>query len=90
METQVKKPATPKVLSSQYVVKVNGEALPEAQQASDKTSLKLARDIVRNLTVNDTVKTVEIVRQNVTETVINTFEPKATVSLVSVDDLGLE
>lgn len=86
METQSKKVATPKVLSSQYVVKVNGEQLPDSQ----RESLKLARDIVRNLTITDAVKTVEIVRQNVTETVINTFEPKATVSLVSVDELGLD
>jgi sulfur carrier protein ThiS len=86
METQSKKQATPKVLSSQYVVKVNGEQLPNSQ----RESLKLARDIVRGLTITDAIQKVEIVRQNVTETVINTFEPKATVSLVSVDDLGLE
>jgi hypothetical protein len=50
----------------------------------------LARDVVRNLVLNDQIKTVEIVRQNVTETVINVFEPKPSVSLVQVDDLGLE
>ena len=87
METQIKKQATPKVLSSHYVVKVNGEILASAQP---QESLKLARDIVRNLVLNDQIKTVEIVRQNVTETVINTFEPKPTVSLVAVDELGLE
>lgn len=86
METQSKKQATPKVLSSQYVVKVNGVQLPDSQ----RESLKLARDIVRGLTITETVQKVEIVRQNVSETVINTFEPKATVSLVAVDELGLE
>lgn len=88
MEQQVtttKKVNTPKVLESGYVVKVNGEVRSEI-----KGSLKEARDIVRALTIDETVKTVEIVRRNVTETLINTFEPKPSVSLVQVDDLTLD
>ena len=88
METQSKKQVvTPKVLSTQYVVKVNGEVYKEL---SPDETLKFAREIVRSINVTDATKIVEIVRRNVTETVINTFEPKATVSLVAVDDLGLD
>lgn len=86
-QTTTKKVNTPKVLESGYVVKVNGEQVSES-----KSSLKEARDIVRALAITDDVKTVEIVRRNLTETLINTFEPKPSVSLVQVDDLasGLE
>ena len=86
METQTKKVNTPKVLESQYLVRVNGEIVDTAKDIS----LKQARDIVRDLNITENVKRVEIVRQSITETVINTFEPKATVSLIAVDDLTLE
>jgi len=87
-QTTTKKVNTPKVLESGYVVKVNGEQLP----GQPTSTLKEARDVVRGLQLTADVKTVEIVRRNLTETLINTFEPKPSVSLVQVDDLadGLE
>lgn len=79
-----KKVRYPKVLDSKYLVKVNGET------AVSKDTLKDANFYVNSLVVTDVVERVEVVRQTITETVINTFTPEVKRVLVTADDLGAD
>ncbi len=81
MET--KKNKGPKTVASRYVVKVNEQPV----QTFD--SLKDARAYIGSMVVNEGVEGVSIVRETVTETLINSFTPKTT-TILTADSLGFD
>lgn len=60
-----------KVLNSNYIIKVNGQPL----YSSGFGTLSKARKQVKLMPVNEGIEEVAIVRQTVTETVMDTFKP---------------
>lgn len=60
-----------KVLESNYVIKINGIAV----YGHGLDTLSKARKQVKSLVLTETVQEVAIVRQTVTETVMDTFKP---------------
>lgn len=86
----MKKSRPLKVLNSQYVVKINGNAVKSFSSDFDtKTALAEARKYVANLSINDTIQNVTIVRETLTQTVLTVFTPKVQ-TVLTADDLTLE
>jgi hypothetical protein len=86
----MKKARPLKVLQTAYTVTINGQMVKSFGGNKDaKTDLALARKFVANLSINDTIESVSIVRITTTETIINTFTPVVQ-RVLTVDELGLE
>lgn len=68
---------------SNYLIKINEEL------AETKPSLREARQHIKNMPILDTVNCVSIVKQTITETVLDSYEPKLTKVLVATD-LGFD
>jgi hypothetical protein len=66
-----------KSVTTRYIIKVNGEI------SDYKLSLKEARTTVKNMPVNDCLNVVSIVKQTISESITDIYEPKATKVLVA-------
>lgn len=77
-----------KVLNSNYLIKVNGEPLSPILIGNLDT-LSKARKQVKKMIIDDRVQEVAIVRQTVTETVMDTFKPIIQ-KVLTADDLSLD
>jgi hypothetical protein len=86
----MKKSRPLKVLQTEYVVKINGQPVQSFGTSPDaKTDLAAARKYVANLSINDTIESVSIVRITTTEATINNYTPKVQ-RVLTVDDLGFD
>jgi hypothetical protein len=86
----MKKSRPLKVLQTEYVVKINGQPVQSFGTSPDaKTDLAAARKYVTNLSINDTIESVSIVRLTTTETTINNYTPKVQ-RVLTVDDLEFD
>lgn len=74
-----------KTIQSQYIIKLNGDI------CDTRPSLKEARVRVKELPINDNIFNVSIVKQTITETIVDTYKTKTTTVLVADQlDEGLE
>jgi hypothetical protein len=76
-----------KTIQTNYIIKVNNELV------TIKPTLKLARETVKALPINDDVTIVHIVKQTVNESILDTYETKTTKVLVASEldsDLTIE
>lgn len=74
-----------KTINTSYIIRVNNEV------AATKPTLKEARQHIKDMVINDNIFTVFIVKQTVTESVIDTYHTKTTKVLVASQlDEGIE
>lgn len=75
-----------KTISTQYLIKINNDTV-----SNGFDSLREARQYLKSMVLDDDINLVSIVRQNLNETVLDTYETKVTRVLTATQlDDGLE
>ena len=73
-----------KTLCTQYAVKLNSEVV------CTKPTKKECKEFIRNIKLTSDIYSISLVRQNITEYEIKTWVPEEKLTLLTVDQLGLE